>query len=149
MQQTAVRTEFEQLYTGRLWSLLSWRQLSDFWARVDRGAGWHLYAVGEPLPTQPAGAEDVDEFIRRIDELLRRDHRHDYCGIVYADDLDRPRMVKIYDPNNLGVSCGSSKNPPPPGWVMCLAPPIEVKRAGPVPENRRRWWRSLLFRGAD
>jgi len=43
---------FEQLYSGRLWSLLSWQQLSDFWARIDRGAGWYLYAVGEPLPAE-------------------------------------------------------------------------------------------------
>ncbi|MCK7500047.1 MAG: hypothetical protein MZW92_64195 [Comamonadaceae bacterium] len=38
------------------------------------------------------------------DDLLRKEHREDYCGIVYADDL-RPAdaCVKIYDPNNLGV----------------------------------------------
>jgi hypothetical protein len=53
-------------------------------------------------------------------------------------------MVKIYDPNNLGVSCGFSKNPPPPGWVMSLAPPVEQLRAGPLPESRRRWWHALF-----
>jgi len=40
---------------------------------------------------------------------LRADHHESYCGIVYADDLDKPRLIKIYDPNNLGSSCGSSK----------------------------------------
>ena len=39
---TEAATEFEQLYEGRLWSLLSWQQLKDFWARIDRGAGWYL-----------------------------------------------------------------------------------------------------------
>lgn len=140
-------SEFGRLYTGRLWSLLSWQQLSDFWARIERGAGWYLYHVGEALPAQPAATAEVEAFIRRIDELLRQEHRHDYCGIVYADDLERPRMVKIYDPNNLGVSCGFSKNPPPPGWVMSLVPPEALQRAGPLPENRRRWWRNLF--GAD
>jgi hypothetical protein len=135
---------FEQLYSGRLWSLLSWQQLTDFWARIDRGAGWYLYHVGDALPAAPATADEVARFIAETDALLRREHHHDYCGIVYADDTASPRMVKIYDPNNLGVSCGFSKNPPPPGWVMSRVPPVEVQRAGPLPENRRRWWRSLF-----
>ncbi|MBM3391325.1 MAG: hypothetical protein FJY34_05020 [Betaproteobacteria bacterium] len=143
---TDVANEFELLYSGRLWSLLSWQQLTDFWARIDRGAGWYLYAVGEPLPLAPATAEEVERFIAATDALLRKEHLHDYCGIVYADDLEAPRMVKIYDPNNLGVSCGFSKNPPPPGWVMSLVPPDELKRAGPLPEARKRWWRSLFER---
>jgi hypothetical protein len=137
-------SEFERLYSGRLWSLLSWQQLTDFWARIDRGAGWYLYAVGEAPPQQPASADEVGSFIARIDELLHKEHHHDYCGIVYADDIESPRMVKIYDPNNLGVSCGFSKNPPPPGWVMSRVPPVELQRAGPLPEGRRRWWRSLF-----
>ncbi len=136
--------DFEALYSGRLWSLLSWQQLSDFWTRIERGAGWYLYAVGEPLPTAAAGAAEVDAFIARIDELLRREHHHDYCGIVYADDLDAPRMVKIYDPNNLGSSCGTGKHPHPPGWIMSRVPPVALDRPGPLPESRRRWWRALF-----
>lgn len=136
--------EFERLYAGRLWSLLSWQQLTDFWARIDRGAGWYLYAVGEPLPTAPASAREVDRFIIETDALLRREHRHDYCGIVYADDLTAPRMVKIYDPNNLGASCGTGKHPHPPGWIMSRVPPVELERPGPLPESRRRWWRALF-----
>ena len=140
-------SEFEQLYSGRLWSLLSWQQLTDFWARIDRGAGWYLYAVGETLPAAPSSAEEVGRFIAETDALLRREHHHDYCAIVYADDVEAPRMVKIYDPNNLGVSCGFSKNPPPPGWVMSRVPPAELRRAGPLPESRRRWWRALFGQG--
>jgi hypothetical protein len=138
--------EFEQLYSGRLWSLLSWQQLADFWARIDRGAGWYLYAVGESVPTATATFDEVGRFIAETDALLRKEHLHDYCGIVYADDLQAPRMVKIYDPNNLGVSCGSSKHPPPPGWIMSLVPPAELQRPGPLPESRRRWWRDLFGR---
>ncbi len=137
-------SDFLDRYAGRFWSVMSWEQLTAFWQRIDPAAGWYLYAIGEDPPPAPADAATVTEFIRRIDTLLREDHRESYCGIVYADDLERPAMIKIYDPNNLGSSCGSSKNPPPPGWVMSLVAPEAIATARPAPEGRRRWWRSLI-----
>ncbi|HTY03527.1 MAG TPA: hypothetical protein VMC81_07340 [Rhodocyclaceae bacterium] len=136
-------TTFADLYAGRLWSVMSWDQLTAFWRRVG-GDGWYLYAVGEALPTTPASADRTLEFVKRIDALLRDDHRHDYCGIVYADDLDQPAFIKIYDPNNLGVSCGFSTNPPLPGWIMSRVPPEDLQPDRKPPEGRRRWWRSLF-----
>lgn len=137
-------SEFQRAYCGRFWSVMGWEQLAAFWQRIDPAAGWHLYAPGEAAPTAAADAATVAAFIERIDALLREDHRESYCGIVYADDLDAPRFVKIYDPNNLGSSCGSSKNPPPPGWVMSLLPPETIATGRPAPEGRRRWWRALI-----
>lgn len=136
--------DFKTAFYGTFYSLMSWRQLAEFWERIEPGIGWHLYAIGEPVPTAPASADEVGRFIREIDTLLRADHKEDYCGIVYTDNLDAPSFVKIYDPNNLGVSCGSSKNPPLPGWVMSLTPPSEMTPRGVVPANRKRWWRALF-----
>ena len=136
--------EFQSLYAGRLWSIMSWDQLSAFWRRIDPAAGWYVYAVGEAVPPAPAEARDVAAFIERLDALLRENHRHDYCSIVYADDLEQPSFVKIYDPDNLGVSCGSSKNPPLPGWILSRVPPEDLKPPRPQPENRRRWWRTVF-----
>ena len=79
-----------------------------------------------------------------IDKLLRQEHNEDYCGIVYADDIKQPAFVKIYDPNNLGVSCGYSDNPPLPGWVMSKLPPCDLPATRVLPANRKRWWRRLF-----
>ena len=136
--------EFDALFDGTLYSLLSWQQLSAFWARIDPSAGWYLYALGEDRPTEQADAEHVATFVREIDTLLRREHHEDYCGIVYADDFDAPRIVKIYDPNNLGTSCGSGKHKILPGWVMSRLPPSDLAAPHFVPQNRRRWWQGLL-----
>jgi hypothetical protein len=161
-------TEFQRLYTGRVWSVMSWDQLTAFWQRIDPAAGWYLQAIGVGGPRsgspgmqstcprsgipgmQSASAPTIGDaatvsaFIERIDALLRADHHESYCGIVYADDLENPRLIKIYDPNNLGSSCGSSKNPPGPGWIMSRVEPDEMPAARPAPENRQRWWRALL-----
>jgi hypothetical protein len=142
-------TEFERLYSGRLYGVMSWQQLADFWRRIDAAAGWFLYAVGEEVPQAAASADETSEFMRRIDALLRKEHREDYCGIVYADDLAQPRMVKIYDPNHLGSSCGSSKHPPLPGWIMSRMPPLDLAPGAHLPAGRRRWWQSLFGGAAD
>lgn len=137
------QSEFDQTFNGILFSLLSWEQLAEFWPKVNPEAGWYIYAIGEPTPTSSAPAAQVGVFLREIDVLLRRDHEESYCGIVYADNLDNPSLIKIFDPHNLGVSCGSSKNPPLPGWVMSLTPPTEMRPHGIIPANRKRWWQSL------
>jgi len=141
---TAAADEFHSRLNGLLFSVMSWQQLTDFWARVDRNDGWYLYAIGEELPVSPANDLQVGQFIEKLDALLRHDHHESYCGIVYADNLEQPDFVKIYDPNHLGSSCGSSKNPPLPGWVMSKVPPTELKPKWTLPTNRKRWWQALF-----
>jgi hypothetical protein len=112
--------------------------------RERAAAGWYLYAVGEPPPSQAATGEQVLLFITEIDALLRAEHREEFCGIVYADDPRQPSLLKIYDPHNLGVSCGHGNVPPLPGWVMSLLPPGDLPATQVVPNNRRHWWRRLF-----
>jgi hypothetical protein len=137
--------EFQQAFRGSFTSALRWHHLDDLWqvVRADAGGGWYLYAVGETPPEFSSDADQVEKFIDEIDKLLRREHDEDYCGIVYADDLNQPSLIKIYDPNNLGVSCGYSDNPPLPGWVMSKLKPADLS-AQVLPNNRKRWWRSLF-----
>ncbi|MDP2827473.1 MAG: hypothetical protein Q8O37_02590 [Sulfuricellaceae bacterium] len=138
-------SDFKTDFNGTFYSLMSWAQLTEFWLRVDPGLGWHLYAIGEQLPALVSSSSEVSRFIEEIDAMLHREHDETYCGIVYADDLEHPRMIKIFDPNNLGSSCGSGKMPPPlPGWVMSVIPPAEMQPRGVIPANRKRWWQSLF-----
>jgi hypothetical protein len=141
-------SEFQRLYTGRLWSVLAWDQLAALWQRLDPSAGWYLHAFGvSPAPTagdSPDPAARVAAFIEAIDSLLRREHRESYCGIVYADDLENPLLIKIFDPNNLGASCGSSKQPPGPAWIMSRLQPDGLAAVRPAPAGRQRWWRELF-----
>ena len=132
-------------FQGSFTSALRWPQLDDLWQTLRRQEqeGWYIYAVGEAPPTVCATPQQLGQFIDEVDELLRREHGEEYCGIVYADDFEHPAFVKIYDPDNLGVSCGFSDNPPLPGWVLSRLQPCDLP-ATVLPANRRRWWRRLF-----
>ncbi len=112
--------------------------------KEDADDGWYIYAVGEEPPDRCMNGDQVKVFLDEIDGLLRREHEESYCGIVYADNLERPSFIKIYDPNNLGKVCGFSENPPLPGWVLSKLRPIDLNVAMPPPGNRRRWWNRLF-----
>ena len=137
---------FIRQYKGNFKSALRWPDLDALWDTLrKRNEGqWYLYAVGEAPPVEPASKNDLEKFIGATDKLLREEHEEDYCGIVYADSLETPTMIKIYDPNNLGVVCGFSDNPPLPGWVLSTAPPEDLPQAFPPPGNRRRWWKTIF-----
>ncbi len=151
MAKTAVQTNsgddsaFLTTYRGAFTSMLRWPQLEQLWQllREQDHKQWYIYAVGETPPTSCADAGQLEHFINEIDKLLRQEHEEEYCGIVYADNREDPRFIKIYDPNNLGVSCGFSDNPPLPGWILSLDPPSDLSNL-PQPGNRRRWWQKIF-----
>jgi hypothetical protein len=131
---------------GRFVSLMRWEHLDEFWStfRTQLNDDWYIYAIGEDAPTQTSSIDQLATFITEIDVLLRKEHEEDYCSIVYADDHDQPSFIKIFDPNNLGVSCGFSENPPLPGWVLSKMKPIDLEEAMQPANNRRRWWQNIF-----
>jgi hypothetical protein len=139
------RDTFYQVFRGNFSSLLSWQQLDEFWEVLRRkaDAGWYIYAIGTPVPAQTSPNSDVVKFINEVGALLRKEHYEDYCGIVYTDSKQDPTLVKIFDPDNLGVSCGFSNNPPLPGWILSLIPPQPLEARRPLPAGRLRWWQTL------
>ena len=75
---------------------------------------------------------------------MHKKHDEDYCGIVYTDNKEIHAFIKIFDPNNLGVSCGFSDNPPLPGWILSKIKPVELEAALNPPNNRRKWWQKVF-----
>jgi len=138
-------SDYLAAFRGSFTSALRWHHLDDLWERLrEHPENWYIYAVGHELPRSVASRGEFLNFLEEIDKLLRVEHDENYCGIVYADDLRKPSMVKIYDPNNLGVVCGYSENPPLPGWVLSRIPPVDLEANRPLPNNRKRWWERLF-----
>ena len=138
--------EFHQQFRGAFYGILKWDQLDTLWKVVDAKAddGWYIYVPGEAPPQQPASAEHVKTFITEINQLLRKEHQEDYCGVVYVDNKDAPTFIKIYDPNNMGVVCGFSDNPPLPGWVLSQTRPEYLDSNTFNTKSRRRWWKKIF-----
>ena len=143
---TSVEQDYVDAYRGNSTSLLRWHHLGEFWDILKQQAAndWYVYAVGEVPPESPASETHLLKFIDEIDVLLHKEHDEDYCGIVYTDNKESPSFIKIFDPNNLGVSCGFSENPPLPGWILSKIKPVELEAALNPPNNRRHWWNKIF-----
>lgn len=138
--------DFFHVFRGSFQGILRWPQLDELWQSVlaQAESGWYLYAVGDAVPTRAANQAEVQHFVREIDTLLRKEHAEDYCGIVYVDNLQRPSLIKIFDPHNLGTMCGSKGHQPLPAWIISKLKPIDLPHTVPVPRNRQRWWQQLF-----
>ena len=143
---TSITEDYLKVFKGSFTSVMRWPQLDDFWSMLKSQAddSWYIYAVGEEPPETPVAKNIVLKFIDEMDVLLHKEHEEDYCGIVYHDNLENPSFIKIFDPNNLGVSCGFSEKPPLPGWILSKIKPIELEEALYPPNNRRRWWQKIF-----
>ena len=138
---------FDDMLNGPLYGIMRWEQWDALCDHIrSTGDEWYIYAIGHDLPNAPIVGTALDGILDEIDALLRRDHEEDYLGIAYADDLSSPALVKIYDPNNLGSSCGSSGRLILPGWILSRLQPRPIASDIPLPNNRRRWWQGLLTR---
>jgi len=136
--------DFRAAFRGQFTGILQWHQLDELWQTLKQsGDGWYIYAIGETVPQDPVSAAELGTFIDEIDELLHHEHDEDYCGIVYADNREHPHFIKIFDPNNLGVVCGYSDNPPLPGWIISKIKPQQLEDMRVLPGNRKRWWKRL------
>lgn len=140
-------SEFRTAFRGYFSGILEWQDLDRLWQRLRQSdARWYIYAVGEPVPENSVSKPELERFIDELDRLLHKEHREDYCGIVYVDDRDEPGLIKVFDPNNLGVVCGFSDNPPLPGWILSTMQPEPIEDLRPTPGNRRRWWQKIWNR---
>ena len=143
------RSEFSRQMDGYLRGMLNWEQLDALWRSVrSEPRGWYVSQAGEAVAASPLEAQALLTFVDEVDALLRREHEHDFCGIVFADDSERPAFIKIFDPGNVGSFCHSGGAQIPPRWVLSRSKPERIEDDAPAPGARKRWW-SRLFGPGD
>jgi len=133
---------FFTAFRGYLKGIKGWQDLDVFLETLEstNDGNWYIYTVTEQPPASPVSSEQFTTFLHDTHQLLRERHKEDYCGIVYVDNVEQPGLVKIYDPDNLGVVCGFSDNPPLPGWVLSRLKPCDLNK----PEPPESFWKKCL-----
>ena len=65
---------FRSAFKGRFENVLRWEQLDILWKvlKQDADGGWHIYAVGEAPPYQPADAALITSFLVDIEQYYAR-----------------------------------------------------------------------------
>lgn len=125
-------------FQGRFIGIMQW---DDYHALFERLSGnpndWYLYDTSKVTPKTVVSADDFLNSINNIKKIIKNERQERYCGIVYTNSLNSPDFVKIFHPNNLGKSCGSSENPPIPQWLLSKIKPVNViKKFNSSPEKR-------------
>lgn len=137
---------YQRACNGLLKGILRWPELDTVWERLRHrnDGGWYVYTIGRPPPNAPASCDEFGRFLVEVGQRLRDEHREDYCGIVYVDDPEEPGFLKIYDPGNLGMVCGSSGAPPLPGWTLSRVAPDDLDALALRSSKRRHWWQRIF-----
>jgi hypothetical protein len=131
-------------YTGRTSGVLRWPQLDELWTRLAAESGWYLYEIGRDPPTATIEPSALEQSIREINGFLRTEHDADYCGVVYADDLNTPQLLKIYHPKKMGASCGSSGSTVLPKWTLSTQLPVNLVNWALERDQKPAWWKHML-----
>ena len=133
-------TPYWRATQGFFSGVLRWPEMADLWARLKADPDrWFVFDTQGPPPRAPLPAGEFLAFLDDVETFVRARHRHDYCGFVYVDDRCRPKVVKIFDPAEMGSSCGCSGELVLPRWLVSRLPPDPL----PEPPERRktRLWR--------
>lgn len=138
---------FLDSYTGRMSGVLRWPQLDALWRKLDADDGWYLYEIGSPLPDTTLNEAQLAKAIAEMDAFLRREHDESYCGVVYADSLQNPQLIKVYHPKKMGASCGCSGSTILPRWTLSRQAPVDLVEWALEKDEKPAWWKHLLKRG--
>ena len=141
-----IESNFNELFNGKFYGVLRWQQLNHIWdvVKSDEAESRYIYEINESTPETATKNNDLTLKIEQIDLHLRKEHDEDYCGIVYADNLENPEFIKVFDPENLGTSCSIAKTPPLPKWIISKVKP-QVLTLKKEDTNKPKRWIGKLF----
>ncbi len=119
-----MQSDYDALFSGRLVGILDWRRFDALWGHLRSEAeGWYVRDFSSrDIPSAPLSAAAFRAWLEEAESFLRRRHREDYCGFLYADDAQAPRFIKIFDPRKMGSACGCSAKVEP-RWTLSRMPP--------------------------
>ena len=127
-------TAFWQRYRGKFSGVLKWQDMEELWAELKAApADWFVFDPAGQAPTVPMGDAEFLSFLDEAEQLIYQRRDRSSCGSIYLDDASAPTYIKIFDPVNMGTSCGGSHDPIMPRWIISRMlpdtlppPPVET-----------------------
>ncbi len=122
-------TPFWQAYQGSFSGLMNWQRVEEFFdALAENTEGWYVFQMDGPLPEAPLNAAEFKTRLAEMRDLTLTYRDASHCFSLFADHQTDPQFIKVFDPGNLGASCGSSGSRIYPRWTVS-----RIKPDAPVP----------------
>ena len=138
-------SDYIKKYQGRFVGIMQWDDCNALLQKlIEKPQDWFLYNTLEKVPKDVCPEDFFISELTSIKKIITDEHQERYCGIVYVDDVEMPSFVKIFHPNNLGKSCGSSEHPPIPQWLLSKIKPVDVVKEFGPPEEESGFFSKIL-----
>ncbi len=122
-------TPFWQAYQGSFSGLMNWVQVEAFFDALAENTGnWYVFRMDAPLPEAPLSAAEFSGQLAEMRHLTLTYRDASHCFSLFTDHITDPQFIKVFDPGNLGASCGSSGSRTYPRWTVS-----RIKPDAPVP----------------
>jgi len=125
---------FANPVAGTLAGFLDWKNLEQIWQNIKQASdgSWHIYYNDNPLPgdIRPSDVDisgDLASSIDSLDSYLHKAHPRNYCGMVFADSLTEPSLIRIFDPKYLTSMCNIYGNTPAPSWIISTIDSLKLE----------------------
>ncbi|HIP24445.1 MAG TPA: hypothetical protein EYG79_12765 [Rhodobacteraceae bacterium] len=138
-------TAYWRAYQGRAAGLIDWKEVDALWPQLGvQPEGWYVYDLETAPPVAPMPAPDFTAFLPQAEALVnaRRDRSH--SGAIYIDSREAPAFIKIFDPKNMGTSCGGDHEMIFPRYILSKTKPDP--RPAPAPKAKGFFGRLILKR---
>ena len=136
-----------ELMSGTLAGVIDWHILDQIWHVIQHSGDsrWHVFNNDTPLQgDNRANVVDTSaglaSSLNALNGYLRQSHPHAYCGLVFADSLTDPTLIRIFDPKLITSMCNIYGNAPAPSWVISTMDAAQLaasnKAASKLPNHR-------------
>lgn len=137
-------SDFISVYNMRMHGIMQWKDLDALWQNICHQDNWYLYEIGRQIPDQTVGKKALKSALAIINTFLHEQHEKSYCGVVYANNLLAPSLLKIYHPRKMGTSCGDNGSTILPKWTLSTLAPIDLIEWSLAKDEKPTWWKHML-----
>lgn len=127
-------TAFWRAYGGKFAGLPTWAAFDAFWARFEAAGGdWYVFDPSGNAPRAPE--PDLAAARAEARGCVEQVRARGFCGAVFADNLEAPTFVKVFDPYRMGGVCGGSGERVLPRWIFSRTAPDALPLLPNEPEK--------------